>query len=102
MTKDILKRLNSLNLSDDDIIKVSQVAEVLGIGQRRVRVLVKPKNPITPSRIKSTLNPLHQAYEVRVGDLREFIMNDYAHTKPGRPRTEGRDRTTIHNPQNSH
>lgn len=92
MSEDILKRLDGLRLSDDAIIKVSQVANILGVTDRRVRVLVKPKNPSVPSRIKSHFNPLHQAYEVRVGDLREFIVSDYVNAKPGRPPVKGRDR----------
>lgn len=95
MVKEILERLDSLNLSEDALMNVLQVAEVLGLGQRRVRVLVKPKNPLVRSRILSTFNQLHGAYEVRVGDLREFIVNDYAYAKSGRPKiqkSEERDR----------
>ncbi len=83
-----LQRLDDLKLSDNDLLGVKQVAQVLGVCDRRVRVLVKPKNPVTRSRIKSHFNELHKAYEVRVGDLREFIVTDYAHAKPGRPKRQ--------------
>ena len=74
-----LERLDSLKLSEGDLLTLSQVAEVLGVTSRRVRVLAKPKNPVTRSRLNARLNQLHQAYEVRVSDLRDFIVNDYAH-----------------------
>jgi hypothetical protein len=83
---EILERLDSLKLSEDDLLTLSQVAEVLGVTARRVRVLAKPKNPVTRSRLNAQLNQLHKAYEVRVGDLREFIVNDYVHAKSGRPK----------------
>lgn len=92
MIEDILKRLDDLKLSDDDILRFSHVAKVLGVTRGRVHALAIPKNPITPSRIKSRFNELHRAYEVRIGDLREFILNDYAYAKPGRPRIKERDR----------
>ncbi len=83
---EVLERLDSLKLSEDDLLTLSQVAEVLGVTARRVLVLTKPKNPATRSRLNARLNQLHKAYEVRVGDLREFIVTDYAHAKPGRPK----------------
>jgi hypothetical protein len=86
MVEEILKRLDSLNLSDASLMNVIQVSQVLGLSSRRARILVKPKNPVTRSRIKANFNELHGAYEIRVGDLREFIQNDYAHAKPGRPK----------------
>ena len=82
---DAVEKLDDLKLPDDQLLTLKQVAEVLAITPRRVRVLAKPKNPATRSRLKSYFNELHKAYEVRVGDLRDFILNDYAHAKPGRP-----------------
>jgi len=88
---DVLERLNTLNLPDDKLLNIKQVAEILGLTRKRVQIFAKPKNPMTRSRLKAHFNELHQAYEVRVGDLREFIVTDYAHAKPGRrkmPRAE--------------
>jgi predicted transcriptional regulator len=81
-----LERLKEMGLSDDDILLSGQIAQILGISQSRTARYIRPKNSNVPSRLKSNFNPVYKAYEVRVRDLREFIVNDYAIATPGRPK----------------
>jgi hypothetical protein len=70
-------------LSDEDVLRTSEAALILGLSVTRVRILLRKQ------RIKFTYSELHRSYEVKVSDLREFILNRHT-VKLGRPRREDR------------
>ena len=81
-----LQRLKELSLSDEGLITINQAAKVMNVSEQRVRKLTIARNPLDVPRLKSNFNKTHKAYEIRVDDLRDFIIAYAGTNKPGRPK----------------
>lgn len=84
--KAALKRLREF-LHDKEVevqvLGVGAAARIVGVSRDRVHTFISSK------RLKAQMGlGLNPSYEIMVSDLREFIVNDYAIAKPGRPKTE--------------
>jgi hypothetical protein len=85
--KAALKRLREFlnDKPETQVIGVGTVAKILGVTRDRAHKFIRSN----PSRLKAELGlGLNPSYEIKVEDLREFIVNDYAIAVPGRPKRE--------------
>lgn len=84
--KAALKQLKAFlnDKPDAQVIGVGTVAKILGLSRDRAHKFIKSNPPRLKAQLGLGLNP---SYEIKVEDLRKFIVEDFGQASPGRKKT---------------